>query len=784
MKKYLLLCACLLAVCSFVNLSVSGQIAERGSSTNATSTTASLTITKPTGVVAGDVLIANIAQRNNGTTAPSLSGWTLISSGAIDGGTTLGAVLYKVAGASEPANYAFTLGSGANNNDGSIVAFSGVDATGGFLVGGGAGGPFDVAPGSLSVSGANGSTATATGITTATANAAVIMLAQSNDNQSMGSWTTTSPGTLTELYEDQYNPSGSNDLTVGAAWAIKATAGATGNGTMTLGNSIRWGAMLIALRPLVVDAGPDRLIGTASVNLAGTTTAGSPTYLWTKTSGPAGETIVTPANASTSVTGLVQGTYVFRLTVNSSVYDEVTIRVITGTNLWATSSDGTQVSSFTVASGTYTSGPTNVFAPTTAPGSSTAALGRTDKPGQTSGYFYWLPNDGSNGVVNIYGASAAGNNQTLVGSLDLNGGSNNTLDYVRLGMGGDGTGWLLARENTTNNLYLAKFTPNGVNPVTVTIEDPSVTLVGGTNSTFVNGDLCLSSNNTLFVLANNGSGVTQIFTGAPNGASTTLTKKWDLVDGSNNPFTGTVNGAAFDVLGAMYISTAAGLYYINPATINGPAGTVQCTQTWAGSGLQDLASNFFPNTILLPVKLGSFGVARNGNDALVKWVTVSEINCSHFEIERSYDGINFVTAGTKQAAGNSASDINYDYADPITVASGNIYYRLKTVDIDGKASYSKIVSLKLDGGSIKRFTAYPNPFTTSLKLELNADQNEVVKLRISNAAGQIVLNRNITVQKGDNVIVLTSEIASLKPGIHIVEITTGSGKLTEKIIKR
>lgn len=532
-----------------------------------------------------------------------------------------------------------------------------------------------------------------------------------------------------------------------------------------------------------VDVGPDRLIGTTSINLAGTTTApGSPTFLWTKTSGPAGHTFTTPALATTTVNGLVQGTYVFRLTVNGTIYDELTVTVIPGTNLWATSSSGNQVSSFTVSGTTYTSGPINMFVPT---GGASAALGRSSSPSQTAGYFYWMPNDfsGNDGVFNLYGSTATGNNKTLIATYDLNGGSGADMGFVRLAFDGSGTGWIFARsENNANTLYLASFVPNGVNPTSITVVDNNVSLVGGTNSTFFNGDICFSSNGTMFALANNGS-QTQIFSGLPNGSSTTLTKRWDLEDQNGNAFNGSVNGVAFDISGGMYISTSSGLYYIDQWTVNNATGTVTCALVWSGSGLTDLASNVFPSTILLPVKLGDFSVVKNGNNALLKWVTSSEFDVSHFEIERSYDGINFTTVGNKQATGNSASDISYDFSDPISVSSGIIYYRLKSLDIDGKASYSKIVSLKLNGGFVKRFTTYPNPFTSNLKVELNADQSEVVNLRISNATGQVVLNKNISVQKGSNVIVLSSEIANLKPGIHIVEISSASGKFSEKVIK-
>jgi hypothetical protein len=86
-----------------ITASAAAQISFGSSSSNS-STSASLNISKPSGVSEGDVMIVNIVQRNNGTTAPSLAGWTPISNGVIDGGSTMGALLYKVAGASEPAS--------------------------------------------------------------------------------------------------------------------------------------------------------------------------------------------------------------------------------------------------------------------------------------------------------------------------------------------------------------------------------------------------------------------------------------------------------------------------------------------------------------------------------------------------------------------------------------------------------------------------------------------------------------------------------------------------------
>ena len=85
------------------------------------------------------------------------------------------------------------------------------------------------------------------------------------------------------------------------------------------------------------NAGTDQTITlpTSSVTLSGSGTDidGSITaYAWTKISGTGG-TIVSPSSASTSVTGLTAGTYVFRLTVTDNASatgtDDITITVNT-----------------------------------------------------------------------------------------------------------------------------------------------------------------------------------------------------------------------------------------------------------------------------------------------------------------------------------------------------------------------------------------------------------------------------------------------------------------------
>ena len=91
----------------------------------------SMTITKPSGVVSGDLLVFIFYRDNNQSMSTPPSGWTLDHDGAatIDGQSSKYYVSHKVAGGSEPANYTWTFGGGTGNKIGVILAYQDGHAT-------------------------------------------------------------------------------------------------------------------------------------------------------------------------------------------------------------------------------------------------------------------------------------------------------------------------------------------------------------------------------------------------------------------------------------------------------------------------------------------------------------------------------------------------------------------------------------------------------------------------------------------------------------------------------
>ncbi|MEI6653795.1 MAG: SdrD B-like domain-containing protein [Verrucomicrobiota bacterium] len=286
-----------------------GAITQRGGAATGTATSGtSLSVNMAAGVVAGDVMIASVVMQCGSTpdiTGPS--GWTEISTAVVEGGKHMqGSLFYKVAGASEAGPYLFsnvgqqTITAAIS----SIVAFSGVDTTGGFLVGGGSGGPFDVAPGTLPGQGTS-NPASAAAITTNSSNAAVIMfgLAGNTEGSTWSAWKiATGSQSLTELCD--YRDAAPSIMSIGSAWALKAAAGTTGDGTATLTPDTHHTQMLLALKPGTnTFSGSTALSANRSLETSGNTVTVTLTATATGNAGTvtAGALTATGTNSSSAV---------------------------------------------------------------------------------------------------------------------------------------------------------------------------------------------------------------------------------------------------------------------------------------------------------------------------------------------------------------------------------------------------------------------------------------------------------------------------------------------------
>jgi hypothetical protein len=249
--------------------SAGAAIAFVAKSTGQNSTGATtLAISKPTGVVEGHVMVATVTAKEAGAvTAPS--GWTEILN--LAQGTALRQVTYfKVATASEPTSYSWSLGT-SRAASGGIADYSGVNATV----------PIDA---SASATGTSGN-ASAPSVTTSAANDQVLAIG------SFGAAISATPASGTT---ERFDVASGSNVTE-AADSAQTTAGATTARTITpLITTGPWIAQTLALRE-------------ASLATLSVATTAAPTFAANLNSGDQAQTFTVPLTLSDTRTGATAG---------------------------------------------------------------------------------------------------------------------------------------------------------------------------------------------------------------------------------------------------------------------------------------------------------------------------------------------------------------------------------------------------------------------------------------------------------------------------------------------
>jgi YHYH protein/Secretion system C-terminal sorting domain len=180
--------------------------------------------------------------------------------------------------------------------------------------------------------------------------------------------------------------------------------------------------------------------------------------------------------------------------------------------------------------------------------------------------------------------------------------------------------------------------------------------------------------------------------------------------------------------------------------------------------------------VVLPVNPFSFTGRIDRSTAILNWQTNSEINSSHFIIERSTDGQHFETAGNVPAAGNTTAPSNYQFTDQI-ISTGILYYRIKNVDRDGKFSYSAIIRLQLqDLGSA--FNLLPNPASDLVAIQYKGLLEENTTVQMYNMEGKMLLQT--TINKGQTIAYFNTE--TLYAGTYVVRIINSKTNESHRVI--
>jgi fibronectin-binding autotransporter adhesin len=220
---------------------------------------------------------------------------------------------------------------------------------------------------------------------------------------------------------------------------------------------------------------------------------------------------------------------------------------------------------------------------------------------------------------------------------------------------------------------------------------------------------------------------------------------------------------------------------VSSQTGNNVAGTVKITNV---TSFSPFTLGSLDGSSPLPVTWMYFNGDYVNEEVLLSWKTATELVNDHFEVERSMNGYDFTTIGRVAGKGNSSSPQFYQFTDK-HISESKYYYRLRQVDFDGVADFSKTIMVDTGDGNEQRWTAFPNPVGKDGKLQLSQailESEKPVNVTVTSSGGQILFNiKGMLPQVNAR---LENVIANMVPGAYMLSVAEGEYHQQFNIIRQ
>ena len=244
----------------------------------------------------------------------------------------------------------------------------------------------------------------------------------------------------------------------------------------------------------------------------------------------------------------------------------------------------------------------------------------------------------------------------------------------------------------------------------------------------------------------------------------------------------------------------------NPISFNwrklsGPAGGTITTPTAAQSTVSGLSMGIYnfeltvtdvlgatskdtvvinDGAALLPLTLLDFNASEKVNHVLLQWNTESELNTSHFEVQKLDRNQVYAKAGGISAKGASSLINHYQFLDQ-AVEAGIVYYRLKMVDKDGQFTYSKVIAVNVKNTTIGSLSLISLKSQGAiLNYNISSSSNKPATITLSDMQGKLVYRRTIQLTKGVNSL---NQNINLQKAVYVLTVATGEAKLSQAFTK-
>lgn len=144
----------------------------------------------------------------------------------------------------------------------------------------------------------------------------------------------------------------------------------------------------------------------------------------------------------------------------------------------------------------------------------------------------------------------------------------------------------------------------------------------------------------------------------------------------------------------------------------------------------------------LPVTLASFKAQSRQDHIQLDWESVNEQNLAGFEVQRTtktnpietdWKNIGYV------ASKGQSSDLNSYQFEDAEWLSGNVFYRLKSIDLNGGVHFSPVMAIQLEApDAFALMGNYPNPFNPQTTIPYAVPTESRVQIAVYDLNGRLI----------------------------------------------
>jgi hypothetical protein len=185
------------------------------------------------------------------------------------------------------------------------------------------------------------------------------------------------------------------------------------------------------------------------------------------------------------------------------------------------------------------------------------------------------------------------------------------------------------------------------------------------------------------------------------------------------------------------------------------------------------------NAVVTPVRFITVNAKKASQGVAVNWTVADETGVNHYEIEKSFDGVNFGVVGSVAYKQPTAAQNQYTFTDVSASNTEKVYYCVREVDNNLYYTLSSIVMVRIT--SDKTLQIWPNPATSQVYVNITVSSAQTTYVELLDLTGKKLLSQQVNLTPGSNSVVLKN-LNSYSSGVYLLRVLIDGENNNQKIV--